>query len=157
MYSLSKDKQRNPSSDPDPLRTPKIWHPMLWSLFFMLFLLLRFYLSLFVCFFILPLFFSLIVFTLHSTTKSYPTTGLYRPLRLQAVEAPEFLHNRHVKVVTLSALRTGRLYPQEGLLVRWTTRTIKYKEDAMSRDWRDDVFMRNVGWSAWREDVNWKT
>jgi hypothetical protein len=31
----------------------------------------------------------------------------------QGVEAPEFLDNRHMKVVMLSSLRTGRLYPQE--------------------------------------------
>jgi hypothetical protein len=44
---------------------------------------------------------------------------LYRldmPLGFQEVEAPEFLDNRHMKVVRLSALRTGRLYPQEGFL-----------------------------------------
>jgi len=29
----------------------------------------------------------------------------------------EFLHNRHMKVVRLSALRIGRLYPQETSLV----------------------------------------
>jgi hypothetical protein len=29
----------------------------------------------------------------------------------QEVEAPRFLDNRHIKVVRLSALRTGRLYP----------------------------------------------
>jgi hypothetical protein len=37
-------------------------------------------------------------------------TGLGRPLGLQEVEAPRFLDNRHMKVVRLSALRTGRHY-----------------------------------------------
>jgi hypothetical protein len=41
----------------------------------------------------------------------YPITGLDRPLGLQEVEAHRFLNNRHMKVVKLSALRTGRLYP----------------------------------------------
>jgi hypothetical protein len=43
--------------------------------------------------------------------KSVPTTGLNRPLGLQEVEAPRFLDNWHMKVVRLSDLRTGRLYP----------------------------------------------
>jgi len=30
---------------------------------------------------------------------------------------PEFLDNRHMKVVRLSAVRTGSLYPQETFLV----------------------------------------
>jgi hypothetical protein len=34
-----------------------------------------------------------------------------RPLGFQDIEAPRFLDNRHMKVVRLSALRTGRLYP----------------------------------------------
>jgi hypothetical protein len=41
----------------------------------------------------------------------------YRPLRFQEVEAPRFLNNQHMKVVRLSALRTGRLYLQEISLV----------------------------------------
>jgi hypothetical protein len=43
--------------------------------------------------------------------KSSPITGLDRPLGLEEVEAPRFLDNRHMKVVRLSALRTGRVYP----------------------------------------------
>jgi hypothetical protein len=43
--------------------------------------------------------------------KSNPITGLGRPLGSQEVEVPRYIDNRHMKVVRLSALRTGRLYP----------------------------------------------
>jgi len=43
--------------------------------------------------------------------KSHPITGLDRPRGFQEVEAPRFPDIRHMKVVRLSALRTGRLYP----------------------------------------------
>jgi len=44
-------------------------------------------------------------------------TGLDRPLRPQEVEGPRFSHSRHMKVIKLSTLLTGHLYPQEIFLV----------------------------------------
>jgi len=46
-----------------------------------------------------------------------PFRGLQRPRELQEVEAPRFQDNRHMKVVSLSAISTGRLYSQEIALV----------------------------------------
>jgi hypothetical protein len=43
--------------------------------------------------------------------------SLDRPIGFQEVEAPRFHNNRHMKVVRLSAVRTGRLYLQELFLV----------------------------------------
>ena len=49
--------------------------------------------------------------------KSYPITGLTMPWGFQEVEATRFQDSRHMKVVRLSSIRTGRLYPQEIFLV----------------------------------------
>jgi len=46
-------------------------------------------------------------------SQSSPVTDLDRPRGFQEVKAPRFQDNRHMKVVRLSALRTGRLYSQE--------------------------------------------
>jgi hypothetical protein len=42
--------------------------------------------------------------------KSNPITGLDKPRGFQKFEAPSFQDNRHMKVVRLSSVRTGRLY-----------------------------------------------
>ena len=47
----------------------------------------------------------------HTVKKSTLCTGLHRSWEFQEVEAPRFHDSRHMKVVRLSLLRTGRLYP----------------------------------------------
>ena len=44
-------------------------------------------------------------------------SGLDRPCGFQEVQVLRFHDNRHMKAVSLLALRTGRLYPQEIFLV----------------------------------------
>jgi hypothetical protein len=48
--------------------------------------------------------------------QSNPITGLDRPCGFQEVETPRFQDNRHMKVVRLSALSTGLLYPSGNIL-----------------------------------------
>jgi hypothetical protein len=55
--------------------------------------------------------FFLICFNCSIYVKTCPYTGLDSPWGYQEVEAPRFQDCQHMKVVRLSALRTGRLYP----------------------------------------------
>jgi len=55
--------------------------------------------------------------TIELNIESNPITCLDRTWGFQEVEAPRFQDNQHMKVLRLSAVRTGRLYPQETFLV----------------------------------------
>ena len=58
-------------------------------------------------------------FKFHYASKyqSNPYTGLDRPSGYQEDENPRFQDNRHMMVVRMSALHTGRLYPPKIFLV----------------------------------------
>jgi hypothetical protein len=47
-------------------------------------------------------------YVLQGEKVKHPITGLDRLIGFQEVGAPRFQDNRHMKVVSLSALRTGR-------------------------------------------------
>jgi hypothetical protein len=92
---------------------------------------------------------------LQSRSKYYskinPTTGLDRPWGCQKVEDPKLQDDRHMKVVRLSALGTGRrLYTQEIFLVHifvrdWVdSRTIVRPEGFMSMKNSNDSIRNRI-------------
>ena len=64
-----------------------------------------------------PILFADVTTVIQAAKKSNPITGLDRPWRFQEVKVPRFQDNRHMKVVRLSALRTGRFHSQGIFLV----------------------------------------
>ena len=56
-----------------------------------------------------------ISFYIRLPLKTNPFTGLNRPRVFQEYEDPRFKDNRYMKVVSLSALCTDRLYPQRNI------------------------------------------
>jgi len=52
-----------------------------------------------------------------SSVKTNPITGLEKLSGFHEFENPRFQYIRHMKLVSLSALRTGRFYLQEILLI----------------------------------------
>jgi hypothetical protein len=60
---------------------------------------------------------AIVVIVVVSVNKKMVKQFHYRPWVFQEVEVTRFQDNRHMKVVRLSALRTGRLYQQEIFLV----------------------------------------
>jgi hypothetical protein len=50
-----------------------------------------------------------------AVSKDIPLQARTNPEGSRSFKLIEFLDNRHMKVVTLSALSTGRLYPPEGI------------------------------------------
>jgi len=56
---------------------------------------------------------------------------LDRPCGFQEVEAPKFQDNRHMKLVGLSVLHTGRLYPQE--IIKYITFSWQFAVNTVDR------------------------
>jgi len=85
-----------------------------------------------------------------SSKQSNPITGLDRPRGFQKVDDPKFQDSRHMKVVRLSALRTGHLYPRKYswysfLLEAESTPGPKCgKKDYVNKNSNDTIFLLSI-------------
>jgi len=71
--------------------------------------------------------------------KSNPIAGLVRPWGSHKFEVPRFQDSRHMKVVRLSALCTGCLYPQEVFLILISVRGWVNPRDIALCQWKIPV------------------
>jgi len=65
-------------------------------------------------------------------------TVLERPWGLQKFQAPRFQNNKHTKVVSLSALSTGRLYPLQEIFLVLISVPEMYRSKNKKQQWYDN-------------------
>jgi hypothetical protein len=90
-----------------------------------------------------------------SEGKKVTPKKAYVALRVREVKAPGFLDNRHIKVVRLSALRTGRIYPQEYPESTWAHGLVVClgKKSPVTRPGIDPRTFRLVKFYCWQNSV----